>query len=97
MTRISIKPHHKQYIANLAAQMGCDATTAIDFAIWTLKRQGFSFSSPLSPVAPVPLATVAPPQPIGAFVPYQEVAPVSVNNEPDEVIARFLSLGMEEF
>jgi len=99
MTRISIKAHHKQYLELIAQQMGTDVSSALDYLIFELRRVGFSFSSPLPPVAPAPLATVPPPQPIGAFVPFQEVASTSapLNNEPDEVISRFLSLGMEEF
>lgn len=96
VTRISIKAHHKQYLELIASQMGCDHATALDYALWELKRQGFSFSSFL-PSTPAPLATVPPPQPIGAFTPFQEVAPAPLNNEPDEVITRFLALGMEEF
>lgn len=96
MTRISIKAHHKQYLELIAAQMGTDQITALDYALWELKRQGFSFSSPLSPVVPAPQA-------IGAFVHYQEVAPTATpvidsepDQEPDEIIQKLAAL-LEEF
>jgi hypothetical protein len=101
MTRISIRPHHRQFIERIAAQMGCDQTEALNFLLHELRRQNFSFSSQL-PTAP---AAPQPPQLTGMFVPFQETMPTVdrqyfeqvPDQEPDEVLAKFLALGMEEF
>ena len=97
--RISIKKHHAQYLTNLAEQMGTDATTALDFAIWTLKQQGFSFTSALPP---------QPPQALGAFTPYQPLQPQDIptldsdtfehlDQEPDDEVVRKFAQLLEEF
>lgn len=96
MTRVTIRKHHEQYIANLAAQMGTDASTALDFILWNVKMQGFSFSSPLAPSVPAlqPLAST------GMFVPFQEVSaqttPTADQQQDDEIVLKFAQL-LEEF
>jgi hypothetical protein len=101
MPRITVKAHHEQFLQLIAQQMGTNTATALDYALWELKKQGYSFSSPLAPSTP---STPMPPTAIGEFVHYREVTPVttptatpSTDPEPDEVIAKFLALGMEEF
>lgn len=72
MPRINVKQHHTQYLELLSGQMGCNVTEALNFLIFELKRQNFSFSSALP--------TLSVPQPLqqsGMFVPFQEIAPVT--------------------
>ncbi len=70
--RISIKPHHKQYLELIAQQMGCDQVAAIDYLLWELRRQGYAFGSPLPSVLvhSPQVHTIEPPQPppLGAFI-----------------------------
>lgn len=98
--RISIKPHHDAYIKLIASQMGSDPTSALDFMLWQLKQQGFSFAHPLP--LPVPATQNAYqaslPQPIpvaGKFVPFEEILPQPQPQE-DEVVKKFAML-IEEF
>ena len=88
----------------IASQMGCDQTEALNHILWTARQAGFSFSSPLpsAPVHPPQTQRVELPQlpqPIGVFTPFQEVQPVPVSSGvvEDEVISRFIKLGLDEF
>ncbi len=101
--RISIKPHHKQYLELIAQQMGCDQVAAIDYLLWELRCQGYAFGSPLPSVLvhSPQVHTIEPPQPppLGAFIRFEEVKPASVSTPmmEDELITRLIQSGLEEF
>lgn len=78
--RLTIKQHHHEYLLTLAAQMGCSPATTIDYLLFELRRQGFTFTSP---TPPLPLADMPklPPLPtslgfVGSVQPFQEIDPV---------------------
>ncbi len=102
MTRVSIKSHHDQYLKNLAAQMNCDIAEALNYLLFEVRRTGFSFTSPLTLSTPAPQPP-QPPESIGAFVRYEELAPTLPETTPstdsefdDEIIQKFAAL-LEEF
>ena len=82
--RLTIRQHHHAFIADVAAQMGCSTTTALDYLLFELRRQGFTFTTPTPPTAPTkPLTapTLASIQSgsnlgfVGAVQPFQEIDP----------------------
>lgn len=89
--RLSIKPHHEQFIKNLAEGMGCDATEALNYLLWQ-HRWG---SQPNIPQFPTQM-----PEKVEKFElkspaliqQFEQIA--DIQQEIDPIIERFISLGV---
>jgi hypothetical protein len=54
--RLTIPKHHSSYISAIASQMGCDASEAINYLLWEMRKANFNFGQQLPQYQPQPPA-----------------------------------------
>jgi hypothetical protein len=94
--RIAIKKHNQRYLEQIANQMECDRATALDYLLFELRKNNYSFGSPLpnseeKPAMPEPLHGInfKSPRAIREFEELQQ--------EVDPIIERLVLAGLESF
>ncbi|UKP01591.1 hypothetical protein [Nostoc sp. UHCC 0870] len=91
--RLSINSTHDQFLQTIAAQMSASPAEALNYLLWELRRQNYSFGSPLQ--SPLPQAQPSPQTQIGfkspgAIAQFEEIAELPA--EIDPIIARMSQL-----
>lgn len=86
--RVSISPDNLFYLQSLAKAWGCDQSKAINYLLFQLRTQPV-----IAPTAPTAQFVQIPAQEMY----HQPVPVIQPDHEPDEVISKFLALGLDEF
>ncbi|WP_414579306.1 hypothetical protein [Anabaena sp. CCY 9402-a] len=92
--RLSVNATHNQFLQTIASQMSASPAEALNYLLWELRRQNFSFGSPLQSPLPSPQPALQPQigfKSPGAIAHFEEVS-AELPQEIDPIISRIAGL-----